>query len=176
MSGPASHFRDSKSLDPIDEAFDLLGRPSFVRQSGSVYAMTDSIFTRILRGELPAHKVWEDGAFFAFLDIRPIQPGHTLLVPKVQVDSIWDLDAETYAALWQRAHRLAGPICSAMKAVRTGVVVEGLAVPHVHVHLIPVNATADLDPNKGRAATDAELATVADALRAAIRGGADISA
>lgn len=130
--------------------------------------MADSIFTRIIRGELPSHKVWEDDAFFAFLDIHPIQTGHTLLVPKQQVDSIWDLDEATYDALWHRVRRLAGPICAAMNAVRTGIVVEGLAVPHVHVHLIPVNKTADLDPNKQKSPKPEELAPIAQAIRDAI--------
>ena len=130
--------------------------------------MAESIFTRIIRAELPSHKVWEDDAFFAFLDIHPIQTGHTLLIPKTEVDSIWDLDEASYNALWQRARRLAGPICSAMKAVRTGIVVEGLAVPHVHVHLIPVFKTADLDPSKQRTVTSEELASVAVKIREAI--------
>jgi histidine triad (HIT) family protein len=130
--------------------------------------MPDSIFTRIIRGELPCHRVWEDADFFAFLDIHPIQRGHTLLIPKKEVDSIWDLDEQTYAALWQRARRLAVPISAAMNAVRTGIVVEGLAVPHVHVHLIPVNQTRDLDPAKHHPSTAADFVAVAESIRQAI--------
>jgi len=130
--------------------------------------MAESIFTRIVRGELPSHKVWEDDAFFAFLDINPVKAGHTLLIPKKEVDSIWDLDEATYTALWQRARLLAGPICAAMKAVRTAIVVEGLAVPHVHVHLIPIFQTMDIDPRNHKAASSEELAPVAEAIRHAI--------
>ena len=128
----------------------------------------DSIFTKIINGQLPSHPVWEDDQFFAFLDIHPVQRGHVLLVPKRQVDSIWDLNEAEYSALWIRARFLAGPICQAMHAVRTGIVVEGLAVPHVHVHLIPVFKSNDLDPNRQRPASDNELLEVADLIRQAI--------
>lgn len=129
--------------------------------------MGESIFTRIIRGELPSHKVWEDADFFAFLDINPIQRGHMLLVPKKEVDSIWDLDEATYAALWSRVRKLAPPLCKAIGAVRTGIVVEGLAVPHVHVHLIPINKTADIDPHHQKKATPEELAPIAETIRKA---------
>ncbi len=103
-----------------------------------------SIFTRIINGEIPCYKVAEDDRFIAFLDVRPLKPGHTLVVPKKEVDYIFDLDEETLAGMMV----FAGKVAVAMKEVidcrRIGVAVLGLEVPHAHIHLIPLTRETDM--------------------------------
>lgn len=106
--------------------------------------MEDSIFTRIIKGEIPSHKVYEDDTVIAFLDVHPLRPGHTLVVPKVQIDHIWDLDDATYQHVWKVAKQLAAHIKQTLHSPRVGVIVEGFGVPHAHVHLIPIEKGDDL--------------------------------
>ncbi len=103
-----------------------------------------SLFSRIVNGEIPAHKVAENDRFLAFLDIAPLAEGHTLVVPKKEVDYLFDLDDETYDGLWQFAKSLAGPLKQAVPCRRVCVVVIGDEVPHAHVHLIPMNRLGDV--------------------------------
>jgi histidine triad (HIT) family protein len=105
--------------------------------------MTDSIFTKIIKGEIPCHKIYEDEKTFAFLDIHPIQPGHTLVVPKVQIDDLWDLPDEDYRAVWDTARKVAKRLYAVLGAGRVGVKVIGLDVPHAHVHILPFNTMAE---------------------------------
>ncbi len=98
-----------------------------------------SIFTKIINGEIPSYKIAEDENFFAFLDINPNAKGHTLCVPKKEVDKIMDLDEETYMGLMAFARKVGKAIESTMDCKRVGITVIGLEVPHVHVHLIPLN-------------------------------------
>ncbi len=97
-----------------------------------------SIFTRIINGELPCYKVAEDENFFAFLDINPIAEGHTLVVPKKEVDYLFDLEDEVLAGLTSFAKKIAHAIDESLGTLRTGIIVEGLEVPHAHIHLIPI--------------------------------------
>ena len=106
--------------------------------------MEDSIFTKIIKGEIPCHKIYEDDKVIAFLDVHPLAEGHTLVVPKVQVDHIWDLDEETHAYLWSITRKIGSHIKQVLEPARVGVLVEGFGVPHVHVHLIPANHGNDL--------------------------------
>lgn len=124
-----------------------------------------SIFTRIIAGEIPCQKIWEDDRFFAFLDIRPIQPGHTLVVTKQEVDSPFDLDEETYCAFLNAARRLVEPIRRAMGTAKVALVIEGLEVPHAHIKLVPISSAGDLDQSNARDATPEELAAVAERIR-----------
>ncbi len=98
-----------------------------------------SIFTKIIQGEIPSYKVAEDANFFAFLDINPNAKGHTLVVPKIEVDKIFDLDEETYKNLMLFSRKVALAIEKSIPCKRIGISVIGLEVPHVHVHLIPLN-------------------------------------
>jgi histidine triad (HIT) family protein len=111
--------------------------------------MEDSIFTKIIKGEIPSHKIYEDDKVIAFLTIRPVTDGHTLVVPKEQIDSIWELDPEAYSYLWETARTIAKHLQESMEVDRVGVVVKGFEVPHTHIHLIPVNKGSgiDFDPN-----------------------------
>ena len=104
-----------------------------------------SIFSRIVAGEIPCYKVAEDDRFFAFLDISPVSKGHTLVIPKQEVDYIFDLDDETYNGLMAFARRVARAMGEAIECKRVGVAVMGLEVPHAHVHLIPIAAESDMN-------------------------------
>jgi histidine triad (HIT) family protein len=103
-----------------------------------------SIFTRIINGEIPCYKVAEDDRFIAFLDVRPLKPGHTLVVPKKEIDYIFDLDEETLAGMIVFARRVALAMKEVIDCKRIGVAVLGLEVPHAHIHLIPLIRETDL--------------------------------
>lgn len=103
-----------------------------------------SVFTRIITGEIPCYKVAEDADFIAFLDINPNAPGHTLCVPKVEVDKIFDLDANAYGKLMEFARKVAITLEQEVPCKRIGMAVVGLEVPHVHVHLIPLRDMDDM--------------------------------
>ncbi len=105
--------------------------------------MEDSIFTKIIRGEIPCHKIYEDDTALAFLDIHPQNPGHTLLVPKQQIDQLWDLPDELYHHLWEVAQQLEARIRDVINPPRVGIAVEGFGVPHAHIHLIPLYTLED---------------------------------
>jgi histidine triad (HIT) family protein len=107
-----------------------------------------SIFSRIVAGEIPSWKVAEDDRYYAFLDINPLAEGHTLVIPKQEVDYIFDLDEETYAGLWQFAARVAKAVREAIPCKRVGVAVLGMEVPHTHIHLVPLQTEGDLDFRK----------------------------
>ena len=107
-----------------------------------------SIFSRIVAGEIPSYKVAEDDRFYAFLDINPLVEGHTLVIPKKEVDYIFDLDEETYAGLWQFAARVAEAVKAAVPCKRVGVAVLGMEVPHAHIHLVPLQTEGDMDFRK----------------------------
>lgn len=107
--------------------------------------MTDSIFTKIIKGEIPCHKIEENEHFIAFLDIMPLKKGHTLVVPKVQVDYIFDLENQTLGDLMIFAKKVAKKIEAAISCERMGVAVIGLEVPHAHIHLIPLEGIYDID-------------------------------
>jgi histidine triad (HIT) family protein len=103
-----------------------------------------SLFTKIVNGEIPAWKVAEDENFLAFLDIFPVAKGHTLVIPKKEVDYLFDLDDETYIGLQLFAKKVAIGIQKAIPCQKVGVMVLGLEVPHAHIHLVPMQSEADL--------------------------------
>jgi len=104
-----------------------------------------SIFTKIINGEIPCYKIAENDAFFAFLDINPNAKGHTLVVPKKEVNKLFDLDEKTYNGLMSFSREVALAIEKAVPCKRIGMTVIGLEVPHVHVHLIPLDSMNDID-------------------------------
>lgn len=107
-----------------------------------------TIFSRIIAGEIPSYKVAEDENFYAFLDINPVAKGHTLVVPKQEVDYIFDQSDDMLALHMKFAKRVAAAIKKAIPCVKVGVCVMGLEVPHAHIHLIPINKEADMDFRK----------------------------
>lgn len=104
-----------------------------------------TIFSRIAAGEIPSYKVAEDERHFAFLDINPVNEGHVLVIPRKETDYIFDLSDEDYEALMLFAKRVAKALKKALPCAKVGVSVIGLDVPHVHVHLVPMNSGADMD-------------------------------
>ncbi len=107
-----------------------------------------SIFSKIIRGEIPSYKVAEDDKYYAFLDIAPLQKGHTLVVPKREEDYLFDLSDEELAGLMVFAKKVAKAIGKTIPCERVGVAVIGLDVPHAHVHLVPLNGGEDLNFSK----------------------------
>ncbi len=104
-----------------------------------------SIFTRIIRGEIPCYKIAETDDCLAFLDISPLAKGHTLVIPKQEVDYLFDLEDAKYSALQLFAKKIAGAIRETVPCLRVGVAVIGIEVPHAHIHLIPINHVSDIN-------------------------------
>jgi histidine triad (HIT) family protein len=128
-----------------------------------------SIFSKIISGEIPAHKVAETSDFLAFLDINPLVEGHVLVIPKKEVDYIFDMDDETYAGLLIFAKIVAEGVKKAIPCKKVGVSVIGLEVPHAHVHLIPMNTVSDMNFSREKLNPSAEqLAETAQKIRAAL--------
>lgn len=109
-----------------------------------------SIFSRIIAGEIPSYKVAEDEAHYAFLDINPLHEGHTLVVPKREVDYIFDLEDEEYAALQLFAKRVAAAVRKSVPCKRIATAVIGLEVPHAHIHLVPIDTEDGMDFRKAK--------------------------
>lgn len=110
--------------------------------------MKPSIFTKLIKGEIPCHKIYEDEFTLAFLDIRPVQPGHTLVVPKKQIDHIEDLPDDYYQAVWATVKKVIKRQLEVLGRQRVAVYVEGTGVPHAHVHLMPFDLASDIDSRK----------------------------
>lgn len=125
----------------------------------------ESIFSRIAKGEIPSYKVAENNKFYAFLDINPIQMGHTLVIPREQTDYIFDLDDQTLSEMIVFAKQVAKQIQTKLQCNRVAVAVIGLEVPHAHIHLIPINKESDLDFKKKLAPTQDELTQIANRLQ-----------
>ncbi|MDR1678919.1 MAG: HIT family protein [Prevotellaceae bacterium] len=128
-----------------------------------------SIFTKIINGEIPSFKVAEDEHYFAFLDIRPLQRGHTLVIPKAEVDYIFDLDDNTLAGLHLFAKKVAVALKKAVPCERIGMAVLGMEVPHAHIHLVPLNSERDmLFANPRLQFTNEEMAEIAQKIASQI--------
>ncbi len=128
-----------------------------------------SIFSKIIAGEIPCYKVAENDGFIAFLDISPLKKGHTLVIPKKEVDYIFDLDNDTYLGLAAFAKEVAAGIKKAVPCSRVGVCVIGLEVPHAHIHLIPINSESDMNfKNEKLKLSKEEFNDIASTIRTAL--------
>lgn len=127
-----------------------------------------SIFTQIINGEIPCYKVAEDDNFIAFLDINPNAKGHTLCVPKEEIDKIFDMGEHLYLQLMQFSRKVARALEKTVPCKRVGMAAVGLEVPHVHVHLIPLNSMADMDFSKKVEMTKDEFEVLAQKVSEAI--------
>ena|ERR1700722_2614119 len=132
--------------------------------------MPDCIFCKIAKGEIPAAKLWEDEKFLAFLDIRPIQTGHVLLIPKEHFEDAYEISDPLYGELFETAKDLAKRLKKATGAKRIGLVIEGFGVDHVHVHLVPVNGPHELNPLLAHEISKEELATTRQKLESYFKG------
>ncbi|WP_029034013.1 HIT family protein [Salinimicrobium terrae] len=124
-----------------------------------------TIFTKIVNGEIPAYKVAETDKFLAFLDVRPNVKGHTLCIPKEEVNKIFDLDEETYMGLMAFSRKVAKGIEKAIPCKRVGMAVVGLEVPHVHVHLIPLNHMGDMNFAQSVSLSEEEFRQIAEDIK-----------
>jgi len=128
---------------------------------------TDSIFTKIIKGEIPAQIIAEDNRFVAFLDVFPLQKGHTLVIPKTQIDYIFDLEDDLLADMLVFAKKIAKGVKKATNCRRVGVAVIGLEVPHAHVHLIPINKMDDMNfSNPKKQFPLEEMTDIAESIKA----------
>src|SRR3954463_11233499 len=124
-----------------------------------------TIFTKIISGEIPCYKIAEDENYFAFLDIRPLNPGHTLVVTKKEVDYIFDLNDDELSGLMVFAKKIARAIKKAIPCERIGMTVIGLEVPHTHVHLSPINSVHDLDFRNTKNLSKEEMEEIAEKIK-----------
>ena len=130
-----------------------------------------TVFSKIVSGEIPAHKVAETNDFLAFMDVRPLRDGHVLVIPKEETDAIFDVEDEHYIGLWMFAKIVAQGIKQAFPCPKVGVAVIGLEVNHAHIHLIPIHQVGDMDFSKPKLTpTDEVLAEHAASIKEAILG------
>lgn len=125
-----------------------------------------SLFSRIAAGEIPSYKVAETDRYFAFLDINPVQAGHVLVIPKNEIDYIFDIEDEEFAGLHLFAKKVAKALRRAVPCVKVGVAVIGLEVHHAHIHLVPISNDGDLDFTKKKTLPESEMKAIADAIAA----------
>ncbi|QEC52187.1 histidine triad (HIT) family protein [Anseongella ginsenosidimutans] len=126
-----------------------------------------SIFSKIITGEIPAWKVAEDENYLAFLDISPLAAGHTLVIPKKEIDYLFDIEDDLYTGLQLFAKKVAKAVGKAVPCKRVGVAVVGLEVPHAHIHLIPINKVSDIDFSRPKLKLgDEEMKTICEKIRA----------
>jgi len=123
-----------------------------------------SLFTKIVRGEVPSYKIAEDSQFLAFLDVNPNARGHTLCIPKKEVNKIFDLEEEVYQELMRFSRKVAIALEKTVECKRVGMAVVGLEVPHVHVHLIPLNSMSDMDFSKSVKMKDEDFKKLAESI------------
>lgn len=128
--------------------------------------MQDSLFTKIIKGEIPSHKIYEDDKTLAFLDIYPSVVGHTLVIPKTQVESLWDLNSDDYHAVMETTQKVALRLRDVLGTERVGEKVIGLDVPHAHIQLVPFTTAEEYYAKESTDEPDhAALAAIADRLK-----------
>tara|TARA_B100000700_G_C14599750_1_gene648535 strand:- start:283 stop:681 length:399 start_codon:yes stop_codon:yes gene_type:complete len=125
-----------------------------------------SIFTQIIRGDIPCERLLEDERYLAFMDIRPIQPGHSLVIPKQETDDLFDLDNTLLSGILPFAKQVAAGIKAVVPCNRVGLMVAGLEVPHAHIHLVPITTISQLNFEHAQAISPAQLRPLADQIRA----------
>jgi len=124
-----------------------------------------TLFTRIIKGEIPSVRILEDDRFLAFLDIRPINPGHTLVIPKLEVDYLWDAAPEILSGMLPFSQKVAKAIQAATNCERVGVLVAGFEVPHAHLHLVPIEGEGELTFSRARPAKPEDLQAMGQKIR-----------
>ena len=128
-----------------------------------------SLFTKIIKGEIPSYKIIEDDSHLAFLDIAPLSRGHTLVIPKKETDYIFEINSEEYKNLWIFAKKVAVGMNKILECKRIAIMVIGLEVPHTHIHLVPINEMGDVDFRRDRISfTKSEMQEIASMITSAI--------
>lgn len=131
--------------------------------------MEGCIFCKIAKGEIDSAKIYEDENYLAFLDSNPVNPGHTLLIPKEHVDHIFGINEPLYSGIFKTAKKLSKPIRNAVKSKRIGMSIEGFGVPHAHIHLIPINNVNEIDPHRAKEAKAEELQEISEKIKLEIK-------
>lgn len=130
----------------------------------------ETIFSKIIKGDIPSYKVAEDDNYYAFLDIHPLAKGHTLVIPKLEVDNIFDLPDDIYQGLFMFANKVAKSIQQNFPCLKVGIAVIGIEVPHAHIHLVPINSVGDLDFKNPKVKLSAEeFLEIAEKIRLSIQ-------
>ncbi len=132
--------------------------------------MPDCIFCKIAAHEVPSYTVWENERFIVIADIKPVNPGHLLIIPKDHVEVVFAMDDARYAEAFAVAKRLSDPVRRATDAAKIGIAVEGFGVDHAHVHLIPLHGPHELNPDRAQPADPSDLAAMAEKIQREIRG------
>jgi histidine triad (HIT) family protein len=127
--------------------------------------MEGCIFCKFIKGEINTAEIYEDEKFFAFLDNKPLNSGHTLLLPKKHIDYIFDVEEPLYSEIFKTAKKLSKSIKNAVGSKRIGLVIEGFGVSHAHIHLIPLNKGREIDPDRAKPATEKELKETAEKIK-----------
>lgn len=127
--------------------------------------MVDCIFCKIVEGSIPSFKLWENDHFMMFLDIRPINTGHSLVIPKTHVDYLFSMEENLYSNLMKTVKEVSEPLRRAMGTKRIGMAVEGFEVPHAHVHLIPIGKPGQLNPSNAKPMSNEKLSEIAEKVR-----------
>ena len=130
--------------------------------------MADCIFCKIVGREIPTHIIKEDENVLVFLDVNPVNPGHLLIIPKVHIESVFNMPDEQYKNIFETAKALSTPLQNAMQSRKIGIAVEGFGVPHAHVHLVPLHNPNELNPERATHMDDETLATIAGKIEAEI--------
>jgi len=128
--------------------------------------MEDCIFCKIVAGEIPSVKIFEDDNFLSFLDVKPLNPGHTLLIPKKHTEYIFDLGDKEFSELLLKGKEISIILKNKLNSKKIGLVVEGFSVPHIHVHLIPLDREGQLDPKRAISTSGEELQKIAEKIKA----------
>ena len=127
--------------------------------------MEESIFTKIINGDIPSYKIYEDDRAVAFLDIHPLSKGHTLVVPKTQVDHLWDLSDDDYSYIWNISKKIAKQLQDKLGSKRISVRVEGFAIPHAHIHLVPMDSEEEIRVTSDFQTSPEDLASLVSSLQ-----------
>lgn len=125
----------------------------------------DCVFCKIIKGEIPCHKIYESNDFLCFLDINPITEGHVLLIPKKHFEYVFDMPEKEYLKLFKESQLIANKLKNATKVKRIGLAIEGFAVPHVHLHLVPLTKGNQLNPENAKPLKHDELMKIADKIK-----------
>jgi histidine triad (HIT) family protein len=131
--------------------------------------MADCIFCKIVGREIPTHIIKEDENVLVFLDVNPVNPGHLLIIPKVHIESVFNMPDEQYKNIFETAKALSTPLQNAMQSRKIGIAVEGFGVPHAHVHLVPLHNPNELNPERATHMDDETLAPIAEKIKAEIK-------
>ena len=131
--------------------------------------MNECVFCKIVQGEIPCYKVYEDDDFLAFLDINPITPGHLVVIPKEHEGYIFNLSDDLYHGIFDVAKKLSFPLQKTIQSKRIGIAIEGFGVDHAHLHLVPINKGNELDPHRAKLGDRDELADLSDLITREIK-------